>query len=58
MDVDNGINTAIRKIRQALKENPENPRFLQTVSGKGYRFTKPEVANDKAVAGLVPAENG
>jgi TolB-like protein/DNA-binding winged helix-turn-helix (wHTH) protein/Tfp pilus assembly protein PilF len=39
VDADNSINTAIRKARQALKDDPENPRFLRTVSGKGYRFT-------------------
>lgn len=37
-DTDNGINTAIRKIRRALGENPENPRYIETVQGKGYRF--------------------
>jgi TolB-like protein/DNA-binding winged helix-turn-helix (wHTH) protein len=38
LDVDNSINTAVRKIRQALKDNPETPRFVYTVPGKGYRF--------------------
>ena len=38
VDTEHGINTAIRKIRQALKDNPEHPRFVQTVTGKGYRF--------------------
>jgi TolB-like protein/DNA-binding winged helix-turn-helix (wHTH) protein/tetratricopeptide (TPR) repeat protein len=38
VDTEHGINTAIRKIRHALREDPENPRFLQTVTGKGYRF--------------------
>ena len=38
LDTDNSINTAIRKIRQALKDDPEQPRFVQTVAGKGYRF--------------------
>ncbi|MGC1988517.1 MAG: winged helix-turn-helix domain-containing protein [Candidatus Acidiferrales bacterium] len=38
VDGDNGINTAVRKIRLALQEDPENPRFLRTVPGKGYRF--------------------
>jgi TolB-like protein/DNA-binding winged helix-turn-helix (wHTH) protein/Tfp pilus assembly protein PilF len=38
VDGDNGINTAVRKIRLALKEDSENPRFLWTVPGKGYRF--------------------
>ncbi len=56
VDADNGINTAVRKIRQALKETPESPRFLQTVPGKGYRFTKPEVTDGKTGVGSVPQE--
>jgi TolB-like protein/DNA-binding winged helix-turn-helix (wHTH) protein/Tfp pilus assembly protein PilF len=39
VDADNSINTAVRKARQALKDDPENPRFVRTVLGKGYRFT-------------------
>lgn len=38
VDTEHGINTAIRKIRQALKDDPDRPRFIQTVTGKGYRF--------------------
>jgi len=38
VDTEHGINTAIRKIRFALKDDPEQPRFVQTVTGKGYRF--------------------
>jgi TolB-like protein/DNA-binding winged helix-turn-helix (wHTH) protein/Flp pilus assembly protein TadD len=38
VDADSAINTAIRKIRQALKDDPEQPRFIQTVVGRGYRF--------------------
>lgn len=38
LDTDNAINTAIRKIRRALGDDPEHPRFVQTVMGKGYRF--------------------
>src|SRR6266516_1725942 len=41
LDTESGINGAIRKIRQALKDDPEEPRFLQTVTGKGYRFVTP-----------------
>jgi len=32
------INTAIRKVRQALGDDPEQPKFVQTVQKKGYRF--------------------
>lgn len=38
VDVEQGINTAVRKIRVALEDNSAQPRFLQTVVGKGYRF--------------------
>jgi len=38
VDTEQGINTAIRKIRQVLQDNPDHPRFIQTVVGKGYRF--------------------
>src|SRR5215470_7059219 len=34
LDTDNSINAAIRKIRQVLKDDPEQPRFVETVSGK------------------------
>jgi TolB-like protein/DNA-binding winged helix-turn-helix (wHTH) protein len=38
LDTEHGINTAIRKIRNVLRDHPEQPRFVQTVTGKGYRF--------------------
>jgi Tol biopolymer transport system component/DNA-binding winged helix-turn-helix (wHTH) protein len=38
LDTENAINTAIRKIRLALGDDPAHPRFVQTVTGKGYRF--------------------
>ena len=38
LDVDNGINTAIRKIRQLLNDDPQKPRFVETIPGVGYRF--------------------
>jgi len=41
LNTDGSINAAIRKIRQALKDDPEEPRFLQTVTGRGYRFIAP-----------------
>jgi len=38
LDTDNAINGAIRKIRQVLKDNPEEPKYIQTITSKGYRF--------------------
>jgi DNA-binding winged helix-turn-helix (wHTH) protein/WD40 repeat protein len=41
LDTDNSIRGAIRKLRQALKDDAESPRFIQTVTGQGYRFIAP-----------------
>jgi hypothetical protein len=38
LDAEQGINTAIRKIRIALNDSPDQPRYVQTVVGRGYRF--------------------
>ena len=38
LDTDNSINGAVRKIRQALKDDPQEPRYVETLSGRGYRF--------------------
>jgi DNA-binding winged helix-turn-helix (wHTH) protein len=43
VDVTQGINTAIRKIRLVLRDHSNKPRYLQTVVGKGYRFLASEV---------------
>lgn len=41
VDVETGVHTAIRKIRQALRDSAEEPAFVETVAGKGYRFVAP-----------------
>jgi TolB-like protein/DNA-binding winged helix-turn-helix (wHTH) protein/Tfp pilus assembly protein PilF len=41
LDTDNSIRGAIRKIRQVLKDDHEHPRFIQTITGRGYRFIAP-----------------
>src|SRR5947207_13512663 len=38
VDIDHSINTAIRKIRLVLRDDPEKPHYVETVVGKGYRF--------------------
>jgi TolB-like protein/DNA-binding winged helix-turn-helix (wHTH) protein len=50
VDTEHGINTAVRKIRQALRDDPEQPRFILTVSGKGYRFVAGENGNRRSAA--------
>lgn len=55
LDTEHGINTAIRKIRTALRDNPDQPRFVQTVTGKGYRFIAATVSGNGDMA--APAQS-
>ena len=54
VDVEQGINTAIRKIRRALADDAGKPQYLQTVVGRGYRFVAPTAQED--VSSETPAE--
>jgi TolB-like protein/DNA-binding winged helix-turn-helix (wHTH) protein len=47
IDTDNSTRGAIRKIRQVLKDDPEHPRFIQTVTGQGYRFIAPVISREE-----------
>ena len=47
LDTDNSVRGAIRKIRQVLKDDPETPRFVQTVTARGYRFIAPVIASEQ-----------
>ena len=53
LDRDAAINTAIRKIRKALGEDADRPRFIETVVGKGYRFVGPIVRDPIDAQGQV-----
>ena len=55
VDVENGVNTAIRKLRQALRDAPDTPTFIETVPGKGYRFIAAVEAMPDAEPAVPPA---
>src|SRR5579862_6794397 len=38
VDYDHSLNTAVNKVREALSASAENPRFIQTIPRRGYRF--------------------
>ena len=50
LDVDNAVNTAIRKVRRALRDDPEHARYVETVPTKGYRFISPITSVPRADA--------
>lgn len=41
VDFDHGLNTAVNKLRQALGDSASQPRHIETIPGKGYRFLTP-----------------
>jgi len=54
VDVEQGINTAVRKIRRALADDAGEPQYLQTVVGRGYRFVAATTEEDTGQS--APAE--
>jgi DNA-binding winged helix-turn-helix (wHTH) protein len=63
VDFDHGLNSAVNKIREALADSASQPRYLETVSGKGYRFiapvsqTAPAAAKGAEEPAAVPSRN-
>jgi len=41
VDVDNGLNAIINRLREALSDSAESPRFVETIPRRGYRFVAP-----------------
>ena len=54
VDFEQGLNKAINKVREALGDNADNPRFIETLPRRGYRFLAP-VTN--SVDALSPVED-
>ena len=54
VDFDHGLNAAIKRLRDALGDSAENPRFVETLARRGYRFIAP-VENSKPQAAVLPA---
>ncbi len=57
VDFETGLNTAIKKIREALGDSADNPRFVETLHRRGYRFIYP-VAPVSSPAADVGATRG
>jgi eukaryotic-like serine/threonine-protein kinase len=53
VDFDNSLNTAINKLREALGDSADNPRFIETLPRRGYRFIAPVIGVDGTARGTV-----
>jgi Tol biopolymer transport system component/DNA-binding winged helix-turn-helix (wHTH) protein len=66
VDFEHSLGSAIKKVREALDDSADNPRFIQTLSRRGYRFIAPvsslntpvEVASLASVATAEPGQQG
>lgn len=58
VDHDHSLNAAVNKLRDALNDSPENPRFIQTIPRRGYRFiASVQVVDGAAAAVAVPVDS-
>src|SRR5262245_35907294 len=57
VDFDTGLNNAIKKLRDALGDSAEAPRYIETQPRRGYRFIGPITANGTDTAPVHAAEN-
>src|SRR5258708_35447963 len=58
VEFDDGLNTAIKKLRAALGASADNPRFVETVPRIGYRFVAPASLSIVSIASAVVPEIG
>jgi Tol biopolymer transport system component/DNA-binding winged helix-turn-helix (wHTH) protein len=58
VDFDAGLNTAINRLREALGDSAENPRFIETVPRRGYRFVASVRSDDPPIPSQEVSQNG
>lgn len=58
VDFDLGLNVAIKKLRDALGDSAENPRYIETLARRGYRFIAVVEAQAASEAALLPPAQG
>src|SRR4030081_3230380 len=49
VDFDHGLNAAVKRLRDALGDSAENPRFVETLARRGYRFVAPVAARPNGI---------
>ncbi len=57
VDFDNSLNTAINKLREALGDSADNPRFIETLPRRGYRFLAPVIGNEQTKGSAIRARD-
>ena len=52
VDFDGSLRVAVRKLREALGDDAENPRYVETIPKRGYRFLAPEIYPELVTRGI------
>jgi DNA-binding winged helix-turn-helix (wHTH) protein/Tol biopolymer transport system component len=52
VDFDGSLRVAVRKLREALGDDAENPRYVETIPKRGYRFLAPETHPELVIGGI------
>src|SRR6266852_3263616 len=58
VDCDHSLNTAVMRLREALSDSSENPRFIETIPRRGYRFLAPVEEKSAPVNEPTPEQTG
>src|SRR5260370_7953162 len=58
VDFDHGLNSAVARLREALRDSADKPRFIETVAKRGYRFIYPVHAALPAIPVAAPRVDG
>src|SRR5467141_3111762 len=58
VDFDHSLNTAVMRLREALNDSSENPRFIETLPRRGYRFVAPVEEKSASVTETAQGETG
>src|SRR5258705_4445679 len=54
VDFEHSLNAAVKRLRAALGDDADNPRFVETLHRRGYRFIAPVEASDNGSRGTTP----
>jgi len=57
VDFDHSLNTAVMRLREALSDSSENPRFIETLPRRGYRFLAPVEVKSSSASEPSPAQS-
>ncbi len=58
LDFEHGLNMAVKKLRAALNDSPDSPRYIETLARKGYRFIAPLESAEHEAVSVSPPDAG